>query len=167
MKKLLYFFLLLSLTIKAQNVEFEKSNFPDKKDQLKEAKRSIDAGDDMMKMGEYFYKQAIPFYLKANEFNPKNAMLNFKLGLCYLNSPERALASKYFDEAYKLNPKVDPLVLYYEGYSHHLNADWDFAIKEYQEFISSASPKDSHLEIAKKKMSECKYGKKCILFWIR
>jgi hypothetical protein len=28
----------------AQNVEFEKSNFPDKKDLLKEAKRSLDDG---------------------------------------------------------------------------------------------------------------------------
>lgn len=159
MKKFLCFFLLISALTKAQNVEFEKANFPDKKDQLKEAKKTIDAGDEMMNKGEYYYSQAIPFYLKANEFNPNNALLNFKLGQCYLKSPERAVAATYFDASYKLNPKVDALVLYYEGYSHHLNADWDFAIKEYEEFIAGASAKDPFLVEAKKRLSECKNGK--------
>ena len=159
MKKLSYLLLFISSVLQAQNIEFEKANFPDKKDQLKEAKRSIETGDDIMKGGEFFYKQAIPHYLKANEFNPNNAQLNFKLGVCYLNSPERAAAAKYFDAAYKLNPKVDPIVLYYEGYSHHLNADWDFAIKEYQEYKETITQKDPNYEKTIKRITECKNAK--------
>lgn len=159
MKKITYILFLICFASQAQNVEFEKANFPDKKDLLKEAKSNLETGDDMMKVGEYYYKQAIPFYMKAHDFNPSNAKLNFKLGLCYLKSPERGKAAAYFDKAYKLDPNVDPMVLYYEGYSHHINADWDFAIKEYQEYKAKLKPSDANYEVVNKRIAECQNGK--------
>ncbi len=84
--------LLLSFTIVqslAQNVEFEKKNFPGKKDELNEAKDNIEKGDEIFEQGEAYYRDALPYYLKANNFNPNNAKLNFKIGLCYLNSFEK------------------------------------------------------------------------------
>lgn len=160
MKTLLFLILFLNITSAfAQNVEFEKDNFPGRKDELNEAKKNIKAGDDKMAIGEFYYKQAIPFYLKAEAFNPNNAMLNDKLGQCYLKSPERHKAAEYFDKAYKLNPKCDKKILYYEGYAHQLNNDWDFAIKEYNEYKATLTPKDENYEVTNKRIAECAAGR--------
>ena len=98
MKKLIYIvaFLSLPLIYFAQtNVEFEKKNFPDKKDLLKEAINEFKEGNTVFEGGENMYKAALPFYLKAQNFNPDNALLNYRIGLCYLNSFEHG---KAFDQ---------------------------------------------------------------------
>ena len=118
---------LFGLSSKAQSIEFEKSNFPDKKDLLKEAKKSLEEGkdafvlgkkeynfilDEYIKFHDYFpvsrndyrhagdiyYSQAKPFLLKAQEFNPNNADLNYMLGLISFNlSPQTMDAVKYLE----------------------------------------------------------------------
>ncbi len=88
MKKLIYILsILLSTTSFAQNIEFTKDNFKDDKDGLKEAKRNLEKGDEFFAMATVFYKQALdPYYLAAQKFNPNNALLNYKIGKCYLYS---------------------------------------------------------------------------------
>src|ERR1700749_4180457 len=87
MKKILFLLSILFTTAAfAQNVEFTKDNFKDNKDGLKDAKNQIEAGDKFFEQGSVFYKQAIDPYLAANKFNPNNALLNYKLGKCYLYS---------------------------------------------------------------------------------
>ncbi len=127
----------------AQNVEFEKSNFPDKKDLLKEAKKNLDEGKDAFELGkkeydyvlegyvsknQYFpvsrkdyqragdiyFKQAQPFLAKAQEFNPNNAYLNYMLGVISFNlNPQSDAAQKYLEKALSLNDPKLPTDLTY------------------------------------------------------
>jgi len=74
----------------SQNVEFDKKNFSSKKDQLKVALKQLKEGDDLYEMAlvpkSGNFTLALNYFLKAQDFNPDNAMLNFKIGRCYLNS---------------------------------------------------------------------------------
>ena len=74
----------------AQDVEFSKENFKDKKDELKNAKKEMELGDEIMEKEAVFYKNAISHYLIAFKLNPNNALLNFKLGKCYFHSSFRS-----------------------------------------------------------------------------
>lgn len=144
---------------------FDKSAFKEDKDGLKEAVKNIGQGDKFYNSQPFAdYKSALPFYEKANEFNPNNADLNYKIGMCYINTNFRTRSLPYFEKAVKLNPSVNPDLKYYLGYSYHLHRKWDDAIKYYNEYASqNANVKGSNIELLKeatKKIAECKSGKK-------
>lgn len=149
----------MSLQIMAQNVEFEKKNFPGRKDELNEAKDNIKKGDEIMEKGETYYKDALPYYLKANNFNPNNAKLNFKIGLCYLHSFDKKKAYDYILKAFQLDPQVDPKIRYYMGRVYHLNSEWDKAIQEYQYYLNNSKMKAEESKDVQKKIQECNNGK--------
>jgi outer membrane protein OmpA-like peptidoglycan-associated protein/tetratricopeptide (TPR) repeat protein len=135
MKKLLYLLsILFTATTFAQNVEFIKENFKDNKDGLKEAKNNIEAGDKLFEQGSVFYKEAVDPYLLANKFNPNNALLNYKIGKCYLFSNYKLKSIPFLEKALSLNPNVDPQVHYLLGKAYHLNMEWDRAISEFKLF---------------------------------
>ncbi|MDX2361423.1 MAG: OmpA family protein [Crocinitomicaceae bacterium] len=125
---------LLTGGLYAQNVEFEKANFPDDKDGLKEAKSQLKQGNELFEEGPMFYKDAIPFFEAANEFNPNNADLNFRLGDCYLSSMFKYKALPFLEKALKLNPKIDSKIHYLLGMAYHLDMQWDRAITEYSKY---------------------------------
>ena len=132
----------------AQNVEFEKANFADKKDLLKEAKKNLEEGKDAFKLGkqEYdivlegyyaknkyypvsrkdyqragdiYWKQAQPFLVKAQEFNPNNAELNYMLGVINFNlNPQSDAAVKYFEKAFSLNAKIETDASYFLAWAY-------------------------------------------------
>ena len=122
----------------AQNVEFEKANFPDKKDLLKEAKKNLEDGrdafdlgkkeydfvlegyvaknkyfpvsrKDYQRAGDIYWKQAQPLLSKAQDFNPNNAQLNYMMGIVSFNlNPQSDNAVKYFEKALSLNDPKIP-----------------------------------------------------------
>lgn len=183
----------LNSNLTAQNVEFEKSNFPDKKDLLKEAKKSLEEGKDAFVLGkkeydfileEYvnhvgyfpisrndyrhagdiYFLQAKPFLLKAQEFNPNNANLNYMLGVISFNSnPQSPEAVKYLEKAYELNPQVAEDCTYLLAWANQIGLKWDDAIKYYQLTLTSlaknAKENGAAIADANKKIEECKTGK--------
>lgn len=163
MKKLLYILAVASLpffNFAQQNVEFEKKNFPDKKDELKEVIKEIREGDAIWDLQQSnIYPVAIPHYLKAQNFNPNNAVLNYRLGVSYLQTHEKSKAYDYITKAYNLNPTVDERIRYYTGWVYHLKSEWEKAITEYQAYIASLGGKHKE-EVAKaaKRIEECKAG---------
>jgi outer membrane protein OmpA-like peptidoglycan-associated protein/tetratricopeptide (TPR) repeat protein len=162
MKKLICILLLFCSTIAiAQNVEFTKENFAEDKDALSTAKKDIEAGDVFFIRGQKFYKQAIPFYIAANQFNPNNALLNFRLGKCYLYSNFKLKAIPHLEKALFLNPKVDPQIHFLLGKAYHLNMKWDKAIDELKTYKKTISEGDSikYMEEIKKHIAECLIGK--------
>ncbi|MBI4947165.1 MAG: hypothetical protein HY840_12290 [Bacteroidetes bacterium] len=108
-----------------ETMEFSEENFPNDKDGLKEAKRNIEEGDDFFdksqKNGLNLYSSALPFYLKANIFNPNNALLNYKIGVCYLNSDSKDKALDPLSKAYKLKPDVGDSIKVYLDRARNLN----------------------------------------------
>lgn len=163
MKKI--FSIILSVTalsLSAQNVEFEKDNFKDNKDGLKEAKRSIQEGDAYYNNGPTMYKQALEPYLKANKFNPNNAMLNFKIGKCYTKSPYKYKSLFHLQKALELNPNIDPEIHLYLGIGYHLNMKWEDAITEFKKYQATLdmTKKENKPKIADvtKYIQECLNG---------
>ncbi len=161
MKKISTLILILFIgVLTAQNVEFEKKNFPGRKDELKEALANIKQGNEIFEQGENFYRDALPLYLKAQDFNPNNAWLNFRIGICYLNSFDKKKAFDYIQKAFLLNPQVDPKIRYYTGRVYHLNSEWDKAISEYKMYQSQLkSSQKEEMKDVTKKIDECNNGK--------
>ena len=145
----------------AQDVEFSKENFKDKKDELKIAKNEMELGDEIMEKEAVFYKNAIPHYLIAFKLNPNNALLNFKLGKCYFHSSFRSKCTSFFEKAYQLNPEVDPEILYYLGMGYHLDMQFDKAIQSFNTMITLFEGKDKTgiVDEMKKYIRQCEYAK--------
>lgn len=145
----------------AQNVEFDKDNFKDNKDALKAAKNSLEEGDIFYQQGYIYYKQALDHYLKANAFNPNNAVLNFKIGQCYLYSNDKLKSIPFLEKAFKLNPLVDPDIRYSLGKAYHLDMQWDKSITEFTAYKLTIKQKEYPAIYAdvEKHIEECTFGK--------
>jgi len=144
----------------AQNVEFEKKNFPDKKDGLKEALSNIKDADKLIEKTPPDYEHAIELYLKANDFNPNNAFLNFKIGAYYLQTIYKIKAIPFLEKVVKLNPNIDNEVFFQMAEAYHYNMQFDEAKINYQKAISQC-PSEKQKEI-NKKIEECETGKELI-----
>ena len=129
--------LFLKTTGKAQNIPFDKSHFPNLKDQLKEAKKNLDHGKDAFDLGKkecdyiveqyvnvykympvsrldyknagnIYFKQALPYLNQAQAFNGNNDHLNFMLGYANFSlNPQSDEALKQLQTAYELNQVDD------------------------------------------------------------
>lgn len=150
------------------NTEFTKDNFPDQKAELKAAINDIETGDQYYNMGVMGFKNALTYYLKANVFNPDNALVNYKIGRCYLfRSNYKIKSISYFEKAQLLNPNVDKDLYYMLGQAYQINAEWDKAIDHYKKHLKilAAIPPvkggttENVKEEVDKKIIECKNGK--------
>lgn len=154
----LFFFYTFMLS---QNVEFTKQNFPHDKAGLSEALKNLQMGDRIFVQGEGRYIDALEYYIKANNFNPNNAQLNYKIGICYLKTPEQEKSIEHFEKAYKLNPRISQDILYMIAQAYHQLHEFDIAIQKYREYKNSLTPKIL-AEIGKeldRKIKECEIGK--------
>jgi len=183
-------FTCLSFISFSQSVEFEKDNFPGKKDEMKAARKQLDVGSEFYMQGKQefndfkksyisshkhapvsnhdyrmagsnYFKDALAPLNTANNFNPKNAFLNYMLGFIgFVIEPSSAKTLKYFETAYSLDQAVDEEVCYYLGWTYHLNSKWDEAIKYYQMYLQQSPKKNAvETEDVNKKINECKNGK--------
>jgi outer membrane protein OmpA-like peptidoglycan-associated protein/tetratricopeptide (TPR) repeat protein len=148
----------------AQNIEFYKSNFPDKPKEFKEAKANLAQGNKNFELGRGMYRTALEFFLKAQEFNPNNADLNYKIGKCYLASIQKTKSISFLEKALQLDPTVAPDIKFLLAQAYHLNLEFDKAIQSYQEYKGKISP-DESVELGpllEKRIQECNNGKDLI-----
>lgn len=156
-------FILLSLfvvtSVTAQvDTPFEKDFFSDdQKDALKTAQKQIKEGDKFFEDKIPIYDQALEYYLSANEFNPNNALLNYRIGKCYLRTVQKPKSLKYLEKARVLNSKVEPDLIYLLARSYHLNLQLEKAIETFEYYKGSLSPKELSEQGDKvdKKIEEC------------
>lgn len=167
MKKTLLLLSLIafSFVVFSQEVEFVKSNFPRDKKEFKEAVNELKAADKLMEPNPVpKYGAALEHYLKAQKFNPQSSYVNYQIGICYLNTAEKFKSLAYFQNSFELNPKAFDDIHYYLGRGHHLDMNWDEAMKNYRAYKRSVNPKrDPHI-IAEidKKIIECESGKELV-----
>lgn len=150
-----------------QNVEFEKDNFKLNKDGFKEARKKLEDGDEIFlskKIDEEYrranFKKAIAPYTVAQEFNPNNAYLNYKLGVAYLYSEEKGKAATFLETARKLNPTVQPDLGFYLGRAYQVNQDWKKATIEFKKYLSTL-PTDKNkdkIQVVNQHIRECLSG---------
>ncbi len=170
MKKIIYsliiaLFLVASISVKAQNVEFNKENFPKKEKEFKEARANFNQGVKYYELGRGSYLIALDYFLKANTFNPNNAELNYYIGSCYLNTVQKLNSIPYFEKSLTLNPTQFPDTKYLLARAYHLNSEFDKAIALYQEYKKSLTGDDLKELGADvdKKIEECNNGKLLML----
>lgn len=164
MKKIIFLIAMLCflapMALKAQNIEFDKSNFPDKPRELKEAKSNLSQGYKNYDLGQGMYMTALDYLLKAQAFNPNNAQLNYRIGRCYLTSFQKTKSIAYFEKALALDPSIARDIKFLLAKAYHLNLEFEKAIETYQEYKGSCTPE----EIAtlgpeiEKKIQECNIG---------
>ncbi|MDX1651127.1 MAG: OmpA family protein [Brumimicrobium sp.] len=146
-----------------KEVTFDKSNFKDNKKEFKEALDFLEQGDALLLPNPFpRYRQALPLYLKAQDFNPLSAHLNFRIGLCYLNTTDKFSALDFFLKSYDLNPNYTPDIFFYIGRGYHLRSDWQNAIKFYEAHKQRLDKSSRMGEIlaVNKYIFECKSGEK-------
>lgn len=144
-----------------QDVEFKKDNFKGREKEMREAVNNIKAGDDLYLQGQYFYNQALQYYLKAYAVNPNNAALNFKIGYCYIYSPQKKKALEHFEKAQKLNnPAYKDVILYALAWAYQVTLEWDKSIDLYKKYRETVKSTDvDELKLVDKRIAECQYGK--------
>jgi len=165
--KIIGVFLILLLFISnsfSQNVEFDKNNFTDKKS-FKDANRELKEGDDYFTYQRY--SMALAHFLTAHQFNPNNALLNYKIGKCYLKSVSKIKSIPYLEKALKLNPAVVADIRYVIGQAYQLNYEFDKAISSFKVYRGNMGLKDMkeinfRTEEVNKKIKECNTGKRLV-----
>ncbi len=172
-KKFIILFILFFLVFPAfsQSVEFEKDNFPGKKEELRAARKMLDVGMEFYFQGrkefdderrgfisehkflpvsirDYNYagyanfKSALTPLTDANNFNPKHARLNYMLGFIKFFDPLMVKDGlKHFQEAFKLDPESEFDLPFWLGWSYQLANNWDEAIKHYNIYLARLNQK--------------------------
>lgn len=151
--------------VQAQNVEFKGANFKDDKDGLKNATDAIKKGDEFFEIANEAifqvkspglnYELALQEYQKAQKFNPNNGELNFKIGVCYANSPYSEKSIAYLKKAHELDPACDPFMNFYYGYALQLDGKFNDAIKAYEAFETEYRKADNFNKFVSKRKKEC------------
>ncbi|MBE0654128.1 MAG: tetratricopeptide repeat protein, partial [Bacteroidales bacterium] len=168
MKKIvLGFIILFSVTTGfAQSVEFTKYNFPTHKDELSGALRNIKEGDKFYEDGPGVYRLAIEQYKKAYDFNPNNALLNYKMGRCYLIDNDKSNAIKYLEKALDLDPRISLDMKYNDANlllakAYHYDYQFDKAIEKYKLHKNALTPEQlaQETELIDKYIEECRFAR--------
>jgi len=164
MKKI-YLFLLLSLFTTALFCQQKESASLKKKFEEAEALFNKD-----------LFTMAIPVYQAVSNGDTGNYNVLYKLGVCYLNSPnEKPRAQEYLEKAsHRVSAKCDESVFkeknapvitwYYLGKAQHFNYKFDDALASFDKFRTFLAPSDVELTRLTDQATEwCKNGKTLIL----
>lgn len=154
----------------AQNVEFKSSNFKADKEGFKKAEAALELGDSYFEKanrllfgvkdfkGNFIY--AKKQYDVAQNFNPSNALLNFKIGVCLFNSANPENAIPYFNKAKELDPNCDPFLYYYFGRLAQLDGKYDDALSFYVKFTTDNKKAAEFTKFIDQRKKECENAKK-------
>jgi outer membrane protein OmpA-like peptidoglycan-associated protein len=161
--------LIFNLITQAQNIEFKSANFKDDKEGLKKAEEAIKKGDEFLTLGNEAvflvqspginFQKAMKEYFIAQKFNPNNALLNFKIGVCHVYSTDPFKSIEFIKKATILDPNCDPFLNYYLGYTLQLEEKFDEALVSYQNFETEYKKADNFAKFVTQRKSECKSAK--------
>ncbi len=143
-----------------ESIPFDRSAFPDDRKALREAQRNLRKGNRLFNQGTGGYKEALSYFVKAQEFNPDNAELNYKIGVSYFNINEKGKAGAFLEKAYELDPALNKQLLYMLGANYHFQAQFQKAIDFYGKYRDALSPETVEKkgpEISKR-IRECQFG---------
>ena len=128
---------------------------------FKEAWDSVKEGDRSYKGGLGTYPMARDHYLYAHQYNPDNAALNYKLGVCYLFTDNKYEAINYLLRAYTIDHQVSGDIHLLLGMAYQQVLEFDKAMEQYNSHSSQLEPKEKQEFSATltKRFDECMNGK--------
>jgi outer membrane protein OmpA-like peptidoglycan-associated protein len=127
---------------------------------------SVALADEYYKQGMEVFgfahrKQAAELFILATQVNPRNAKAQLMAGQSIMLSVQKEKSLDYFRRAWKLDPGVDPDILYFLGQAFHYSEKFDSAIMFYDRYnrILSRSlnyEKSKKINEVNRKMFECR-----------
>ena len=121
--------------------------------------KSIKKGNKLFEKQQF--QSALDYYLIVYEPNKTEAILNYRIGVCYLylNKPDTAII--YLKEAEKFDKNVHTDIYFMLGQAKHILCKFDEAIKYYKK-DKEINKSEQDISIIEKLIFECKSGKKLI-----
>jgi len=143
------------------NVDFRWENFPNKKVEMKHALSDIKDGDFYFSKGRNNINTALTYYIRANDFNPNNAELNYKISKCYLRVRPENLALVYLAKYKMLSTEVSTEYYLTFGMANQRNLKFDVAIEAFMKYKSLLDPKEAKKYNSRinRYIKECQFGK--------
>lgn len=143
-----------------QDIPFDKNYFQNQKESFKQANMNYKDGESYF--AKEYYHEALQYFLEAQSFNPNYSVLNYRIGVCYMNLPQKYRSLEYFEKAYQLRRDVAEDIHFMLARGYHLNGQYDKAIGEYKAHLAALSPVDAPEMKPKleKYIAECEVGKK-------
>jgi len=160
--------------VHAQNVDFKAGNFPGKEQSFQRAKDAYKDGDIFFENGKTyckymleedvfcakasgFFAEALAEYRTAYAFNPNNALLDFKAGICFYVAKKTDSALVFFQKAYQLDTAVHRHIQYYLAASLQKTSQWAAAAAMYQRYLAQGSPVlgDKQAPASKNEIDDC------------
>ncbi len=142
------------------NVGFTKENFPDDPRGLKKAQRALKKAEKYYQMEPRAYAPALAYFLEAYKFNGNDALVNFKIGDCYLHLPEKFKALDFLEKAQELNPYVHIFLDYSLGLAHQYRMDYVTAGDYFRKFqkLYRGSSQDT-IDMVLQQIKRCDLGR--------
>lgn len=145
-----------------ENVKISKGQFKTGIETgFKEAWTSIKEGDKNYKAGRGTFDIARDHYLFAQQYNPENAHLNYKLGVCYLFTDDKYRAIDFFRKAYSLDTEVSEDIHFLLGQAFQLVLEFDKAVDHYNLHMDVLDPdeQEAYGKVLEKRLKECENGR--------
>lgn len=101
-------------------------------DSIKLAEEYYNAGMEVFDFSHR--KQAAESFVLATQMNPKNAKAQLMAGRSIMLTIQKEKSLAYFKNAWKLDPNVDPDILYFIGQAYHYSEEFDSAILFYDRY---------------------------------
>ena len=128
---------------------------------FKEAWKAVHEGDKYFKEGKGTYDLARDLYLFANQYNPDNAELNYKIGACYLFTDDKYVAIDYLLRSYDLNQEVSEDIHYLLGTAYQLVLEFEDAASHFKEhkLTLDEEGQEAYSDVLAKRLTECQDGR--------
>ena len=113
------------------------------------------------------FNEALPLYLQIHRHFPDNDNINYKIGVCFINSPyEKDKSIVYLEKAVlNINPKyrennfketsAPPEALYYLGNAYRINNQLNKAKEYYTKFLDAIDPEVYDTALVKAQIDAC------------
>jgi len=134
--KIVLLLVFLSLSLFSQNIDFVSENFSTT-EQYNKAIKNIKEGDKLFFTGDF--KPSLPYFLEAQKLNNSNALLNFKIGVCYYKLDKLEKSHPYFLKSRMLDRKIDPKIDYALACSYQAIEDYKQAIHYFDIYLKGLS----------------------------
>ncbi len=161
---ILFTFMLLSISLMAQDSPgiYKDEFYVPHRRRFNYAWKAVLLGDKFYNertRGGYMY--ALENYKIAYGYNPDNAALNYKLGVCYLKTVYKDSSLIYLKKAYKLNRHIVRDFYWELGQAYQYSYKFDSAIEYFKKYKASLSAPMliTHGKEIERRIFECNNGK--------
>lgn len=115
-----------------------------------DAKEAVARGDKFFSKKDY--DNALKNYLQAYASDENNALINFKIGVCFLQGDKKSKSLLYLQKALDADPKVDQDIHFHLAMAYQSAHQFSKAISHYEEFKTAMR---KFTDVVNEKIKEC------------